>query len=219
VVDLGYGAFRNLQKAVSPAKINLLLFTHFVHADHTVDLIAFLEERYAQMRHKGREKKQLAVFGPSGMREFFKKVQSLYPNFSEFPFGVKIEELDYSEKELFGFKVKPKPVEHEGVSIAYRIEADGKAFVYSGDTRYCQSIIDLGAGADLLALDCSYPEKKTDKHLNALECGEIAQKAGAKALLLTHFFPESEGADIKSIAAKNFSGRIIVAEDLLKVDI
>lgn len=219
VMDLGYGAFNNLQKVIHPSKVNIILFTHFVHVDHAVDLIAFIEERNAQMKYKGRKKEQLTILGPKGMKSFFKKILELFPWFGELSFAIKIEEFEHSQKELFGFKIKSKPVKHIGDSIAYRIEAEGKALVYSGDTAYCSEIIDLAKEADLLVLECSFAEQKNDIHLNALECGEIAQKAGAKQVLLTHFFPEAENADVFALAGKKFKGKILAAQDLMEVSV
>ena len=56
-------------------------------------------------------------------------------------------------------------------------------------------------------------------HLTPGEAGRIAAQAGAKRLLLTHFYPECEGEDILGQCRKAYSGEILLAEDLLRVTV
>ncbi len=219
VMDLGYGAFMNLKKLVKTEDVNCLLFSHVAHPDHVVDLLAFMDDRQAISRNKGVGKEQVNIVGPKGMNDFFGKLLQLFPLFRPLPFKVKVEEMDYGEKKLFEFTIRSKPVKHVKNSLGYRIESEGRAIAYSGDTAYCQEIIDLGRKADLLVLDCSSAYKKTELHLNATECGEIASEAGAKSVLLGHLGPDAEKADLKALARKKFKGRIYVAKDLMQVSV
>jgi Beta-lactamase superfamily domain len=58
------------------------------------------------------------------------------------------------------------------------------------------TLISHGAGADLLLLEATYvdagPELATDGHMNGEQAGEVAQRAGARRLLLTHIGPWAE---------------------------
>lgn len=220
VFDLGTGAFLNLKRAVHPSKVNALFFSHFVHSDHVADLVGFLQNRKGFCLKNPVEARQLNIFGPTGMQKFVEMLLETFPSLKELNFPVFVEEMQYSSKKIFGFTVKSKPVKHTEQSIGYRIENEGKAVSYSGDTEPCDEIIDLSQSVDLAILQCSYPETiKRDGHSNALQAGEIAKKANAKRLMLTHFFPEAENADLKSQAAKSFKGEIILAKDLLGVEI
>ena len=66
--------------------------------------------------------------------------------------------------------------------------------------------------------ECACPnERKAEGHLPPREAGEIASLARVKRLVLTHFYPECEGADILGQGRETYAGEIILAEDLLRV--
>lgn len=48
---------------------------------------------------------------------------------------------------------------------------------------------------------------------------EIASRAGATRLLLTHFYPECDGEDILGQCRSRYAGEILLAEDLLRVSV
>ena len=119
-----------------------------------------------------------------------------------------------------GFDVETLPVLHSDSSIGFRVEAGGKSLVYSGDTDYCENIVRLGKSADLLILECSFPdERKATGHLTPTIAGRIAREASCKKLLLTHFYPVFQGHDIVKESQKEFSGEILLAEDGMKINI
>jgi ribonuclease BN (tRNA processing enzyme) len=52
-----------------------------------------------------------------------------------------------------------------------------------------------------------------DTHLTPEQAGELAKTAGAKQLVLTHFYPPVETSDPARVAAKVFKGRVTAAND------
>jgi ribonuclease BN (tRNA processing enzyme) len=54
-------------------------------------------------------------------------------------------------------------------------------------------------------------------HLSDREAGEAAAAAGAKRLLLTHFWPESDRERSRMAAAEVFAGGVLLAEEGLEV--
>ena len=220
-LDLGFGAFKNLQKVLSPDKVNALFFSHF-HPDHIHDLAAFLFNRYGLVKANISVPVQVNLFGPKGLLDYYAKCSELYPGFfSRLGFPVSVKELDYSREKIFGYSVSSKPVKHSG-AIGFRVEFAGKTIAYSGDTGYCEEIVDLGKNADLLVLECTFLDEKTsDEHLNAMECGKIAVQAKAKKILLTHLLPETEKKKKEAIeiVKKQFSGKVLVAKDLMEVKV
>jgi ribonuclease BN (tRNA processing enzyme) len=54
-------------------------------------------------------------------------------------------------------------------------------------------------------------------HTQPDEVGKVAARANAGTLVLTHMMPGSDPADLAARAARDFSGRIVVGEDLLPV--
>jgi ribonuclease BN (tRNA processing enzyme) len=110
---------------------------------------------------------------------------------------------------------------HIGESVGYRVEfEDGKSMAISGDTDYCQNIIDLAFEVDMLVLECSFPDgKKVEGHLTPSLAGRIALESRCKKLLLTHFYPICDQFDISNQCRQVYPGQIILGEDLMRIAI
>ena len=109
---------------------------------------------------------------------------------------------------------------HTENSIAYRIEFDGKSIVYSGDTGYTESLIDIAKDADMLIIECSFPDElKFKTHLTPSEVGMIARASKAKNVILTHLYADCDEIDIVSQVRKHVDVDVILAEDLMEIDI
>ena len=114
-----------------------------------------------------------------------------------------------------------QPIRHTPNSLAYRIhDRSGGSFDYSGDTSYCDEIVDVASDCDLLILECSYPEgEDVEGHLTPSQAGRIATLAGSKKLLLIHFYPEVLGTDIAMDCRKTYKGELILGRDMLHISI
>ena len=134
---------------------------------------------------------------------------------------VKVKEVDEGDAIFLPFfKIKVMRTHHvdELVSICYKIEAKKKIFGYSGDTGYSEKLIEFFKGVDVLVLECTtLNEQKIKGHLIPKECAEIAKKAGVKKLVLTHLDLDLE--KVKEQCSRDFCGEIVVAEDLMQVEI
>ncbi|MBE0616355.1 MAG: MBL fold metallo-hydrolase, partial [Proteobacteria bacterium] len=76
---------------------------------------------------------------------------------------------------------------------------------------------DLARGADLLVLEASLPPGAgMGLHLTARQAGELAERAGAGRLVLTHLYPAAEAAGPGELASAAFAGEVRVAEDGLE---
>ncbi len=60
---------------------------------------------------------------------------------------------------------------------------------------------------------------KVEGHLNAILAGKIARESNCKKLILTHFYPICDDYDILGQCKEEFSGDIILAEDLMTTEI
>lgn len=214
--DSGPGTLGRLAQAgLDYAAINHIFYTH-LHADHTADLVALL----AAAVIPGHERlSDLEITGPREMRDFVNRLLKLYPSLEPTSrYNLIIHEMGEGYADYGDWQVLTKPLPHTANSIGYRLTTDGKAIVYSGDTEYCQNIIELAQDADLLVLECSFPDGQgRSGHLTPRECGAIATAAQARCLLLTHFYPECEGVDIAGQCRAAYRGEVIVAEDLLRI--
>ena len=149
---------------------------------------------------------------------------AFWPNFEEkVNFKVEIIELKNKKIEIDGIAIKTKSLDEQTStliknSIGYRIEYGGKSFVYTGDIGYNENVIKLAKKADLLLIESAVPEPM-EGHLTPSQAGELAAKAKVKKLVLTHFYPAVERIDILAEAQKTFKGEIILAKDLMEIEI
>lgn len=70
----------------------------------------------------------------------------------------------------------------------------GKAVAYCTDTRPCEGAVTLGRGADVLIHESTFLAERAEDaretgHSTAAEAAEVARRAGAHRLLITHFSP------------------------------
>jgi ribonuclease BN (tRNA processing enzyme) len=124
------------------------------------------------------------------------------------------------------------------LAFAYRFDGPGRSIVISGDTARSDALIELARGADVLVheamwgpavdrLAARYREASRlrqhliDSHTVAEDCGRVAQAAGVKTLVLSHFVPGDDDTITERMwadaAAAHFSGRVIVGRDLMEV--
>jgi len=217
--DIGSGTLLRLLRAgINPYALRYVLLTHF-HTDHSADLAPLLFALSATPGHLRTE--PLHLVGPKGAKAFMVRLLDLYP--SCVPKFFKLEVLEAGEATVNldrRFKVWARPVAHSGAAVGYRVEAEGKVFAYSGDTGPCKGILELGQQADLLALECSFPDDQgMEGHLTPSLAGEIAREARAKRLVLTHLYPACDAVDVIAQCRKVYDGEIILAEDMIRVPI
>jgi len=123
-------------------------------------------------------------------------------------------------------------VDHHPVSpaVAYRVDTPEGSVVISGDTRVCDGIETLAAGADLLVhevyLDEVFAADRqnpiADYHANAIELGRQAARLDLPALLLTHLIPSPDGEELRAkyraeVGSGGYRGQLYVGEDLMSV--
>jgi ribonuclease Z len=99
----------------------------------------------------------------------------------------------------------------------------GQRFAFVMDTRLCDGVHALADGADLLVIESTFLAEDADLahrygHLTAAQAGAVAEFAGARRLVLTHFsqrYPEPERFGDE--AASAFGGEVAVAADLDRI--
>jgi ribonuclease BN (tRNA processing enzyme) len=219
LIDSGSGTLgRMLEVGVTYRDPDLLLYTH-IHPDHVSDLVPIIfASKYAD---HPREKELLCIGGP-GFRSYFEKLKNLYGSWIEpNSYQLTIKEICQEAFVYRDLRILSSPMAHISESVGYRIEfKDGKSMAISGDTGYCQNIIELAFEVDLLVLECSFPNgKKVEGHLTPSLAGRIALESRCKKLLLTHLYPVCDQFDIQRECEQVYKGKIILAEDLLKVKI
>jgi ribonuclease BN (tRNA processing enzyme) len=136
-------------------------------------------------------------------------------------------------------KVTAALVDHPLVvpAFAYRFDTVDRSIVISGDTTRSDRLIALARGADVLVHEAMWlpgidrivarePDATTlrkhllESHTVAEDCGRVADAAGVKTLVLSHFVPGdgSVGDDQwRAAARQHFRGEVIVGKDLMEL--
>ena len=223
LVDSGPGTMHRLLEAGTTIyDLTHLCYTHF-HPDHTAELVPLIfATKYPDLN---RRKTPLTICAGSGFERFFKGLLQVYGNWIELPTGmvrrVELRNNGPDRIRFDTFSISTLPVEHNPESLAFRVEDNnGRAVVFSGDTDVSENLVALAQGADLLICESALPDDlKVNGHLTPSLAGSMATRAGVGRLVLTHFYPECEQADIRRQCRQTYSGPLELAEDLMEFDL
>jgi hypothetical protein len=165
----------------------------------------------------------LFVSGPETFLRFWSSVMEVWGEWMAGDHTTLVSELPRecaSPIELEGCRLSWAPAEHRSESISYRLDAEGGAFVYTGDTEYSPSVVELARGADTLLIECSFPdEAPVPGHLTPSGVARIAIEADVRRVVLTHIYPAAEDLDLVTVVGRGFEGEILVAEDGLEFEV
>ena len=100
----------------------------------------------------------------------------------------------------------------------------GRKIVYTGDTGPSKEIIKFAENADLLIHDATLDDElleraQEDGHSTPSQAAEVAKKAKAKRLVLTHISARYKDLSLLLEQAKKAFSPVDVAEDFMKIDI
>jgi len=105
----------------------------------------------------------------------------------------------------------------------------GRKLIYSGDTATSETAFQSARDADVLVHEATYMDAeaglaKERQHSTARQAAEVAQRSGAKTLILTHISPRYEGSGDTSAAdlldeARAIFPRTFLAEDFWTYEI
>ena len=113
--------------------------------------------------------------------------------------------------------------DHITGASGWRVECDGKAVVFSGDTRYSPEVAKAAEGADLLIHEAFCVSDSvfasSAGHCTGGEAGRVAAEARVASLVLTHLTdayhadPDPLGVE----AAQFYAGPVTIAQDQLQI--
>lgn len=117
--------------------------------------------------------------------------------------------------EINGIKIKNLELHHPGKSYGYRVEYQGKVFVFASDSEYnnfttqkFQKFIDFFGKADIIVFDAQYSfdqemQRVDWGHSSAFVGVDLAMQAQAKTLILFHHEPDNDDFEIYSLFSKS----------------
>ena len=118
------------------------------------------------------------------------------------------------------------PVDHIGGAVCWRIESNGVAVVFSGDTRFSPNLVEAAQGARLLiheALTTESDRELTHEvgHSTAADAARAAALAGVDELVITHISTayHFDPQPLLDEARQHFQGPITVASDLYQLSV
>jgi ribonuclease BN (tRNA processing enzyme) len=137
-------------------------------------------------------------------------------------------------------KVTAALVSHPPVvpAFGFRFDTPDRSIVFSGDTGPSRNLVTLAKGADVLVHEAMWApavdrlvgsvanastlkEHLLASHTVAEECGRVAEEAGVKMLVLSHFVPGGDPLITDqmwlSAAQKYFRGNVVVGTDLMQL--
>jgi ribonuclease BN (tRNA processing enzyme) len=171
----------------SPSEIDAVFISHH-HGDHFSGLpFLLLEYQYQTPRQR-----PLTVAGPPTTRDkVMELTHLLFPGLRSKP---RSYELDFREIEhhrterLDSIEVTPFRVKHfpDGIAYGFRVSADGRTLVYSGDTEWTDELARQSEDADLLICECSTFSEKVDFHMSHEELVLKRDDIKARRVLLVH---------------------------------
>lgn len=182
ILDAENGIYKLDQYIPQKSQKSIFLFLSHFHIDHIEGLHTLTKFKFNQNLH---------IYGQPGTEIILNKfVDEPYTvPFEKLPFNVDIHEIDEGIYNI-PFKVQSRYLFHSSPCMGYRFEIDDKIVTYCTDTGKSENIYKLAEKADLLITECSLKIGESNlnwPHLNPEDALEIASKACAQKLVLTHF--------------------------------
>ncbi|SEH00854.1 ribonuclease Z [Nonomuraea solani] len=247
-IDAGRSTLMRLaQTGINPHQLSALLLTH-LHSDHVSDVADLAHTRWVQDHLHGTG--PLPVVAADGHAPAF--VQRVLAA-NAYDVEVRMRHVQDGPPQVTGhwFQLPDVPAEvwrspcgrvaveavrvrHEPVeqAVGYRITTPDGVIVVSGDTRVCDEIAALSAGADIVVHEACRStalaefarntpfETIFSYHADTVALGEMAKHVGVPHLVLTHLIPEPTTPDQVAayeadVRRGGFAGRISVGHDLM----
>jgi ribonuclease BN (tRNA processing enzyme) len=212
LIDCGATSLVAMKRAgIDPNSIGTVLLSH-LHGDHFGGVPFLVLD--GQFRRRGRP---LTVAGPPGTRErVVSAMEVLFPGSSRADrrFHTELVEVEAGTATAIGaMTVTGFPVEHASGAPAYalRIEWAGRTIAYSGDTEWCEGLVDAARNADLFVCEAYTFERPVRYHLDHATLARHLDRIGARRVILTHLGPE--------MLARRNEAAVECANDGLIVDV
>ncbi len=233
-------AFQRGILALRPDQLDIAFLTH-LHSDHTLGLPDLIFTPWIVGRSK-----PLRLYGPEGTKEMAAHILEAFKEDIQVrttglesgdTTGYKVDAHDVQPGNIYqdgNVSVRAILVKHGSwkEALGYRFDAGGKSIVVSGDTAPAESVVEACSGCDALihevysgrAANSQKPVLSLEQwmkyesafHTSAPELGDIAARAKAKMLILTHWglLGNAKEDDMVREIRERYTGPIVIARDL-----
>lgn len=243
VFDVGRGASMSIRTyGLRLGEITGVFLTH-LHADHVVGLPDLWLTGHHLQGGWARRVGPLKVWGPEGTLRMLSGLEEAYEQvaggWSLGPDDIRFDGHDFdSEGVVFedgDLRVTAFRVPHSGEYVdafGYRIDYGERSVVISGDTGYSENLIEHAAGVDMLVhevfyiegdggMDPAFVERLKVSHTIPEAAGEVFTRVGPELAVGYHHGSDDPGtlAPLEEGVRSTWSGRFVIAEDLLTVEV
>jgi ribonuclease BN (tRNA processing enzyme) len=214
LLDCGPGVLERLWARGLAGRLDAIVLSH-MHMDHVLDLLPLSGEitrmalgepaRPALWVPRGR--------GPEALAGLAEAVGSDYARFGE---AFELGEYDDGDELAIGdLGLTFAPTAHAQPCYAARVIEGDSTLVYGADGALSESLLTHAEGADVLLLEATFadesPELEAAGHMTGAQAAEVADRAGAKRLLLTHTGPWPNDDNLRH-ARERFAAVELVTE-------
>ena len=220
LIDSGSGTNRQIVKAGRELKdISKVFYSHF-HIDHVGDLPSLLFA--IKNSDFAATNTSLDIYAHEKFGQLMKKYEDLYGSWIKNPdYPYQFKPINKNELEFENFTLKSYPANHNPESLIYRFESKaGKSLVYTGDTDYSDELIKAAQDADVLLIECSFPDNyEVEGHMSPGKIRKVFNNAQPKNIILTHIYPQNDDGTLVDRVGLEDDSRIRVAQDLDMIEI
>jgi ribonuclease Z len=229
--DCGRGVVIRLTQAqISPKDIDGLFLTH-LHSDHVVGI----PDLWLSGWFLGRNR-PLQIWGPVGTHSmaehlaqafgFDIRIRQAAPDLLPAQ-GVTLDAKEVAQGEIYNdasTRVSAFLVDHGTVKPAfgYRVDSAGHSVVISGDTKFCQNLVDFAKGTDCLihvawSAGWKNPTAPSERSIaSAEDAGRVFAIVKPKLGVVYHY-KDKEG--LSDAVRKEYNGPFVIAKDLIVVNV
>jgi ribonuclease BN (tRNA processing enzyme) len=213
---------RAAQEGLRWDALDAIWVSHF-HLDHVGGLAPYLfGTKYAPQTQTRRH--PLTIYGPRGTEKLLRAFdEAAAYRLTAQPFPVTICEVAPNQQFTLwpGLCAATCKTPHTPESLAVRLtDESGASFVYTSDTEFSDELAEFSRGASLLLMECSFRVKPAGvRHLDLRDAMRLAELAAPRVAVLSHLYPEWDGADLAAEAAQLWPGATVAAFDGLTIEI
>lgn len=191
---------------IDPNTLEAIVISHH-HADHFLGLPFLL----LYWKYQGRTK-PVKIVGPPETRQIMEQVtERTYPSLFEITYEIEWVTAEPGRDLKVGdLQLHPVEVQHDeklNLCLGYACQIGGRRFGYTGDTAFCDGVLDLARHSEVLVSECASRAADIPIHMNLLT--DIPRLRAAlnreSTLLLTHIDADVDAGGLdNTVVARDY---------------